>query len=98
MDLMALFTITSSVAGISMAICQVPQAIHVYKTKETDGISIWMQLLLTCGIAFWFFSGVILSCVDFRSGIPMWGSNGFCLIFCIYILGMCIINKNQKKK
>lgn len=93
MALLDLFTITSALAGICMAICQVPQALHVYKTKKTDGISLGMQILLTSGIAFWFVSGILLSCVDFKSGIPMWSSNGFCLIFCLYILRMCLKNK-----
>lgn len=76
-----------------MAICQVPQAIRIIRTHDTASISITMQCILTLGILFWFVSGIILSTGDFWAGVPMWLSNGFCLIFCLYILIMCIYNK-----
>lgn len=86
MTYLNIFTITSSIAGCAMAICQVPQAYRVWKTQDTSGISIWMQMLLTTGVFFWFTSGVVLSLENFTSGMPMWLSNGFSLIFCTYIL------------
>ncbi|MCI7556219.1 MAG: SemiSWEET family sugar transporter [Paludibacteraceae bacterium] len=87
------FTITSSIAGICMAVCQVPQAIRILRTRDTSSISLTMQVILTAGILFWFVSGIILSVRDFWEGVPMWLSNGFCLISCLYILIMCIYNK-----
>lgn len=70
-----------------MAVCQIPQAWLVYKTKNTSNISILMQLILTLGIFMWFATGVLLN------NPPMYLSNGFCLIFCLYILFVCIHNK-----
>lgn len=84
---MDIYTLTSSIAGICMAICQVPQAWRVWKTGDTQSISLWMQIILTLGIVFWFVSGLILSTRDFWGGVPMWLSNGFCMVFCFYILG-----------
>lgn len=91
--LTTLFTITSTIAGICMAICQVPQALNIYRTHDTSSISLGMQVILTSGIFFWFISGVLLSILDFWSGFPMWLSNGFCLIFCVYILAVCLQNR-----
>lgn len=87
---MDIATITASIAGIAMAICQIPQAMYVFKTHDTQSISLGMQFILTLGIFMWFVTGVLLH------NIPMWLSNGLCLIFCLYILVICIINKTKK--
>lgn len=84
---MDLATITATIAGICMAICQVPQAVLVYRTKQTEGISILMQSILTLGIGMWFVTGILFN------NAPMYLSNGFCFIFCLYILLVCIKNK-----
>jgi len=84
---MEIATLTASIAGICMAICQIPQAWLVFKTQQTNNISILMQLILTLGIAMWFVTGVLLN------NPPMYLSNGFCLIFCLYILYVCVKNK-----
>jgi len=89
---MDLTFITGTIAGICMAVCQVPQAWQIYKTRNTEGLSLMMQIILTTGIFFWFLTGIIMK------HPPMWISNGICLIFCIYVLVMCIITKNSKKK
>ncbi len=88
---MDIATATASIAGICMAICQIPQAWSVYKTNDTRGISIGMQTILSTGIAFWFVTGILLD------NPPMYLSNGFCLIFCLYVLFVCVRNKRQKK-
>lgn len=93
--LTSIFTITSTIAGICMAICQIPQALNIYRTRDTSSISLGMQVILTSGILFWFISGVILSVIDFWSGFPMWLSNGICLIFCLYILSVCLQNRRK---
>ena len=92
-------TITAIAAGICMAICQVPQAVKIYKAGKAEGLSLGMQIILTSGIFFWFLTGVILSLKgNGGAGTPMWISNGFCLIFCIYVLVMCIRTRIQEKK
>lgn len=87
---MDIATLTASLAGICMAICQIPQAWLVYKTKDTRGISLLMQCILTSGIIFWFVTGLLLS------NIPMWLSNGVCLVFCLYVLAMCLRQRLKK--
>ena len=79
-------TLTASVAGICMAICQIPQALLVWRTGKTEGLSILMQTILTLGIGMWFVTGLLLD------NAPMYISNGFCLIFCIYVLYVAVRN------
>ncbi|HIG21629.1 MAG TPA: glutathione synthetase [Henriciella marina] len=38
----------------------VPQAILVIRTRNTDGLSLYMYLLFTTGIAFWLVYGVMI--------------------------------------
>lgn len=89
---MDIATITASIAGICMAVCQVPQALKIYKAGTAEGLSILMQIILTTGILFWFITGILMH------SVPMWASNGFCLIFCLYVLGMCIRDRIMAKK
>jgi len=58
---MDLSTITASIAGICMALCQIPQAWLVYKTKKTEGISILMQSVLALGVGMWFITGILFN-------------------------------------
>lgn len=83
---MDLATITATIAGICMAICQVPQALLIWRTGNTSGLSVLMQTILTLGIAMWFVTGLLLE------NVPMYVSNGFCLMFCLYILYAVIRN------
>lgn len=93
---MDIATITATIAGICMAICQVPQAWKIYKAGKAEGLSLLMQIILTSGIFFWFATGLIMTVVYHEpAGTPMWISNGFCLIFCVYVLIMCIRSKKQ---
>lgn len=83
---MELDFITATIAGTCMAICQVPQAVLIWRTGNTKGISVMMQTILTLGIAMWFVTGILLN------NVPMYVSNGFCLVFCVYILYVVIRN------
>ena len=80
-------------AGTCLAIAQFPQAIKVYKTKDTHSISLLMFTILTTGVFFWFLYGVL-------ANIPeMSITNGICLLPSFYILYMSIKNiHNEKKK
>lgn len=98
MDLATLTFITATIAGSCMAICQVPQAWKIHKEGKAEGLSIWMQIIITTGIFFWFLTGVILAKEGDPSGTPMWISNGLCLIFCIYVLIMIIRTNIRNKK
>ncbi|MBO4661820.1 MAG: glutathione synthetase [Bacteroidaceae bacterium] len=86
---MELDFITATIAGTCMAICQVPQAVLIWRTGNTRGISVMMQTILTLGIAMWFVTGILLN------NVPMYVSNGFCLVFCVYILYVVIRNNRS---
>ena len=36
-----------------------PQAVKVIKTKQTEGISLWMYIIFTTGVFFWFIYGLL---------------------------------------
>ena len=59
-----------------------------------------MQIILTSGIFFWFLTGVLIMILEgnYAAGLPMVLSNGFCLVFGIYVLVMVIITKRQDKR
>ena len=38
----------------------VPQAVHTIRTRETHGISLWMYVLFTVGVACWLGYGLLL--------------------------------------
>lgn len=84
---MDIATITASIAGIAMAICQIPQVLMVYKNKSAKGVSMVMQSILTLGVLMWFVTGVLLN------NAAMYLSNGLCLVCCIYILFYRIFEK-----
>lgn len=90
MEQEALINIVSTIAGICMAICQIPQAMLIWKTGKTDGISLTMQAILTTGITCWMIVGFLYN------SVPMYVSNGFCALSCYYILAKCIQNKVKK--
>ena len=88
---MELSDLTASIAGILMAVCQLPQLIKVVKTRNVDGISLWMQVLLGLGMFFWLVTGILLE------SVPMYISNGCCLVFCLTII-FYIIKEGKGKK
>ena len=83
--------ISATIAGTCMAICQIPQAVLIWRTGNTEGISAVMQTILTLGIGMWFLTGI------FMNNAPMYLSNGFCLLFCIYVLYVVIRNNRRKR-
>lgn len=50
--------------GVVAAACTtlsfVPQAAKTIRTRDTSGISLWMYLVFTVGIGFWFGYGIVL--------------------------------------
>ena len=53
--------IVGYIAAILSAICFIPQAIRVIKTKDTNAISFWMYLLSLLSVVFWLIYGLMLS-------------------------------------
>ena len=79
-------------AGICTAASQFPQAYKIYKTKQTQGISLPMYATLTLGVTFWFIYGILLM------NLPMMLANGVCLPPALYTLFVIIQNERKKGK
>ena len=72
--------------GVVAATCTtlsfVPQAAKTIRTRDTSGISLWMYLVFTVGIAFWFGYGFVLH------SWPMIVSNAITFVLSATILGL----------
>ena len=60
----------------------VPQAVKTIRTRDTSGISLWMYLIFTFGIACWFGYGFFLN------SWPMIISNAVTFVLAVTILAM----------
>ncbi|GMU87659.1 MAG: hypothetical protein AMXMBFR48_29000 [Ignavibacteriales bacterium] len=74
--------------GYAAAFCTtvafLPQAVKVYKTRQTKDISLGMFLLLTAGVVLWLIYGIVIN------SYPIIAANTVTLLFDIYILYMKI--------
>ncbi len=72
--------------GVVAATCTtlsfVPQAVKTIRTRDTSGISLWMYLVFTVGIGFWFGYGLFLQ------SWPMIVSNAITFLLSATILGL----------
>jgi len=48
------------IAATCTTLSFVPQALKTIRTRDTSGISLWMYVVFTVGIGFWFGYGVFL--------------------------------------
>jgi MtN3 and saliva related transmembrane protein len=80
--------------GMTAAFCTtvafIPQALMVYRTKDTRSISLNMFLVLTAGLAFWIIYGVYLM------QLPIILANVFTIMLALYILIMKLRQKNNQ--
>ena len=67
-------------AAFCTTIAFIPQAVKVYKTKQTKDISLGMFSLLIAGFVLWLWYGILLS------SYPIILANAVTLIIAIYIL------------
>lgn len=70
----------------------VPQAIKVYKTKETKDLSLWMFLMFSVGTLLWLIYGV------FRRDIVLIVANTITFSFVFYIFLMKLFNVIKYKE
>ena len=72
--------------GVMAATCTtlsfVPQAAKTIRSRDTSGISLWMYLVFTVGIGFWFGYGIVLH------SWPMIVSNAITFVLSATILGL----------
>lgn len=71
-----------AIAATLTTVAFVPQAVKTIRTRETRGISLWMYLVFTTGIAFWFGYGLFLD------SWPMIISNAITFVLAATILAM----------
>tara|TARA_B100002019_G_C21182581_1_gene554501 strand:- start:737 stop:1003 length:267 start_codon:yes stop_codon:yes gene_type:complete len=85
-----------NIIGVSAAICRitsfVPQAIKVYNTKNTDGISLWMYIIFIVGNILWLIYGILIKAYEIVF------SNFITIILAIYILYYVILNEKRRIK
>jgi len=79
---------TVSLIGFIAAACTtfatVPQMIKVFKSKQTQDISLYMYIIMTTGIFLWLVYGL------FINDLPLIVANGVSLIFASTILTLKI--------
>lgn len=68
------------IAAVLTTSAFIPQAIKVIKTKNTEGISLWMYIIFTLGVAFWLLYGLI------HNILPIIVANAITLVFASIIL------------
>lgn len=76
------FEIIGFLAATLTTVAFFPQVIKVYKTKDTQSISLSMYIVFSIGILLWLIYGIYL-----RS-LPMILANAITLVSAIYILYM----------
>lgn len=67
-------------AAACTTLCFLPQVIHAFKSKSTKDISLPMYVILSLGLALWFFYGIS------HHSMPIILANGFTFIFAFSIL------------
>ncbi|RZA16944.1 MAG: hypothetical protein EOP93_14350 [Lysobacteraceae bacterium] len=70
------------VAATCTTLSFVPQAVKTIRTRDTSGISLWMYVVFTVGIACWFGYGIFLQ------SWPMIVSNAITFLLSTTILGL----------
>ena len=85
-------SIIGYLAGICTATAQFPQAYKVWKTGDTQSISLVMYSVMTLGIMFWFTYGILLP------DLPMILANGVCLMPSYYIIYVTVRNMVKRTK
>jgi MtN3 and saliva related transmembrane protein len=66
-----------------------PQVILVYRTKNTDAISVSMYLIFSTGVFFWFIYGVLIQ------AWPVIVANAITLVLSLSILWMKLNEKSR---
>ena len=78
-------------AGISTAICFLPQSIKTIRTKDVRGLSVTTYCIYTFGMICWTLYGV------YMKSVPMMFFNGVSGTFAISILYIIIQQRGKKK-
>ena len=77
------------IAALLTTIAFVPQALLVYKTKNTSSISLFMFLIFNVGLVCWELYGIL------TNQLPIILANAFTIFFSMYILYMKLTEKSR---
>ena len=80
------------IAAILTTVAFIPQALLVYKTKNTDSISLSMFFIFTLGVITWALYGFVIS------QPPVYIANGCTFFLSVYILYMKLTEGKRKKE
>lgn len=86
---MVITQIIGTIAGLLTATCQIPQLIKILRTKQVQGISIVMYVMLSLGTLLWVVHAAL------NKDIPLLLSSIAILICVMWILIIKLLNKNQ---
>jgi MtN3 and saliva related transmembrane protein len=75
-----------TLAAILTTVSFVPQAVLVLRTRNTDGLSLIMYLMFTCGVACWLSYGLLIA------SVPIILANSVTILLASLILFMKIRN------
>lgn len=81
---MNLETILGYIAATLTTCSFLPQAIRIYKSKNTSAISVWMYSIFSAGVFLWFIYGCLIQ------AWPVVFANGITLLLSLWILWMKI--------
>ncbi len=81
---MNLETILGYIAATLTTFSFLPQAIRIYKTKNTSAISVWMYSIFSAGVFLWLIYGCLIQ------AWPVVFANGITLLLSLWILWMKI--------
>jgi MtN3 and saliva related transmembrane protein len=80
--LMETWTVLGLLAGMLTTVGFIPQIVKGYRTKRMNDVSLTMPILLSMGMALWFFYGVILEDLP----IMLWNLIALCLNIMVIFL------------
>ena len=81
---MNLETILGYTAAVLTTFSFLPQAIRIYRTKNTNAISFWMYSIFSAGVFLWLIYGVLIQ------AWPVVIANAITLLLSLWILWMKI--------
>jgi MtN3 and saliva related transmembrane protein len=82
--------LTGYIAAVLTTVAFVPQALLVYKTKDTSSISLLMFIIFSFGLISWALYGILIN------QFPIILANGTTLILSLYILYMKATENSRK--
>jgi MtN3 and saliva related transmembrane protein len=72
------------IAGILTACSLLPQLIKTLKEHKTEGVSVFIFILLMCGTGLWVYYGIL------RDDLPLIITNAFSFVLNVTMLGLKI--------